>query len=758
MYTGWIIEDSRLDTDNLLKNESIFNVANGYIGIRGNFEEGYAKDMRTIKGNYINAFYEEVGITYGEKAFAFPEVMQKLVNVIDAQNIRIQIGEEYFSLFEGTIKVYKRYVDMQKGIYTREIQWVSSKGDEVAITIKRLASFTTLELFAVEITVERINCDKPIKIISTTTGDVENYTNPDDPRVGAGHAKILKMIDTVVGHNYEQVICETKVSQLKVAATVAHRVSSYDAVERKNNQDSVESTYTYSSKGNKILFTKYVVYTDTRRHEDVQGEGRNILEQVVRKSFKILEEEQRNYLDAFWQVADIQIDGDDLLQQGLRFNIYQLLQSVGKDKLSNIAAKGLSGEGYEGHYFWDTEIYMLPFFIVCNPNLAKQLLRYRYTILDHARRRAKELGHKKGAAYAWRTITGDECSAYFPAGTAQYHLNGDIAYTYIQYYLATDDVAFVKEFGAEVIFETARIWLEIGHFHEGKFRIDAVTGPDEYTAIVNNNFYTNRLAQYNLEWAIKWYNLLQEEAPELLDDLVERIGLTKEELRLFEKAADQMHLPYDEKLGINAQDDTFLSKAVWDFENTPKDKHPLLLHYHPLTIYRYQVLKQADVVLSHFLLEDNIADDMIKKSYDYYEKITTHDSSLSCAIYSIMASKIGYEEKAYNYFIETARLDLDNTHNNTKDGLHTANMGGTWMAIVYGFAGLRIKDGYISLNPKLPSKWKGLKFSFRHKGAIIRLEIAHQQITVDVQTETKITLQIKNKDYTVSKNTVLKLK
>ncbi len=758
MNTGWIVESNELDVKSLLKNESIFNVANGYIGIRGNFEEGYTKDIPTIKGNYINAFYEEVGITYGEKAYAFPDTMQKLVNIIDAQSITIQIGDESFSLFEGEIRAYKRYVDMQKGVYTRNIHWVSPKGEEVAITIKRLASFTVLELFAVHIIVERIKCDKPITITSRTTGDVENYTNSNDPRVGAGHAKILRPVECLISDEYEQITCETQTSKLKVTATTAHKVSSGNKVKRENDKQSLVNTYVFDDVKRKIEFTKYTIYTDTRRYEDVVREGIKLIEEVCHKSFEVLEEEQGMYLEDFWKVADIQIEGDDALQQGLRFNIYQLLQSVGKDKLSNIAAKGLSGEGYEGHYFWDTEIYMLPFFIVCHPALAKQLLRYRYTILDHARKRAKELGHKKGAAYAWRTITGDECSAYFPAGTAQYHLNGDIAYTYIQYYLATGDKEFIKEFGAEVIFETARIWLEIGHFHEGKFKIDAVTGPDEYTAIVNNNFYTNRLAQYNLKWAIKWYNLLKDEAPKKLQALVERIGLTEDELTLFEKAAEKMYLPYDESLRINAQDDTFLSKAVWDFESTPKEHYPLLLHYHPLTIYRYQVLKQADVVLSHFLLEEGIAHEVIKKSYDYYERITTHDSSLSCAIYSIIASKIGYEEKAYNYFIETARLDLDNTHNNTKDGLHTANMGGTWMSVVYGFAGLRIKEDHISLNPKLPKQWQGLQFNFLYKGATIQVDMKSDRTIIQVTTKVPLKIRIQDKEYEVFEDRTIEVK
>ena len=757
MTKAWIVEENQIDQASLLKNESLFNVANGYIGIRGNFEEGYPSDKVSIRGSYINAFYEEATITYGEKAFGFPETLQKIVNVMDGQTVFVTIGEERVNLFEGELKSLKRFVNLKEGYYTRQIHWVSPKGKEVKIDITRLASFATLELFAIHYRIEKINFDEEVIIESVIDGNVENYTNPNDPRVGASHAQILNIVKVAEENQVLQVVGETKVSKLQVALTTAHRTSCEAGVEVNVAEKSVAAKYTFGKGNATIEFTKYNVYTDTRRHSEPSAEGMKLAKEVSEQDFEAIKEAQKAYMQTFWEVADIEILGDEALQQGLRFNIYQLLQGVGKDQVSNIGAKGLSGEGYEGHYFWDTEIYVMPFFTLCNPEIAKQLLRYRYHILDEARIRAKELGHRKGAAYAWRTITGKECSAYFPAGTAQYHINGDIAYTYIQYYLATGDKAFIKEFGLEVICETARIWLEIGHFQNGVFRIDAVTGPDEYTAIVNNNYYTNKLAKYNLSTVGKWVKELEETDPEALKAICKKIGLTQEELDSFERASENMYLPYDEERGICAQDDSFLSKAVWDFENTPKENYPLLLHYHPLTIYRYQVLKQADVVLSHFLLEDDVDLETIKKSYDYYEKITTHDSSLSCAIYSIIASKIGYEDKAYEYFIETARLDLDNTHNNTKDGVHIANMGGTWMAIVYGFAGLRIKKDHISLEPKLPAKWDGLSFTFLHKGAKIKVKMQKDKTILEVFTTESIQIKVKDAMYLIEKDTVLEL-
>ena len=744
MRSEWIISDNSLDVEGLLKNESIFNVSNGYIGVRGNFEEGYPVNYPTIRGTYINAFYEEAPIQYGEKAYAFPEIMDKIVNVTDAQNVNIIINEERFSLFQGTVKSISRYLDMEKGCYVRDIWWVSPKGKELKIKITRVASLNYLELFAIHYEIEKINFNEGITIESEINGDVTNYTDDNDPRLGTGHANILSVNSILADEDIMQIVSQTENSKKSMAVTTKHNFNVNYEVQVEKSHKKAKVIFKTEPGVEVIKFTKYNVYTDSRRHKSLSTEGIDMVEKVSKVPFEQLLGDQREYLKDFWNLADIDIEGDQKLAQGLKYNVFQLLQGVGKDTKSNITAKGLSGEGYEGHYFWDTEIYILPFFTLCYPELAKGLLKYRYTILDSARQRARELGHEKGAAYPWRTISGRECSSYFPAGTAQYHINADIAYSYIQYYLATGDMEFIKEFGAEVIFETARIWLEIGHFHKGLFKIDAVTGPDEYTAIVNNNYYTNVMAKYNLKWATKLYYELLDKDSEMLKKLCDKIELTEDEIKQFGKAYKNMYLPYNKEFKINAQDDTFLSKAVWDFKNTPKEKYPLLLNYHPLTIYRYQVLKQADTVLAHFLVEDDADFEAIKNSYNYYEGITTHDSSLSCAAYSIMASKIGYMEKAYEYFIETARLDLDNTHGNTKDGVHTANMGGTWMAVVYGFAGLRIKEDCISLTPRLPRNWNGLKFKILYKGAHIEVELKDSKTEITVKCEQPINLKVNN--------------
>lgn len=726
----WKLTKSELDNENLLLNESLLSLGNGYLGVRGNFEEGYKDTYKSIRGTYINAFHDETEINYGEKLHGFPETQQKILNVIDGQFIHIYLDDELFSMFEGEVINVQRNLHMDAGFAERIVHWRSPKGKEVKIHFKRLISFVRRELFAVDINIEPLSHIQQLKIVSTVNGDVSNFVDKNDPRVASGHAKRLHVTEVRKEKEFSIVKNSTYVTKLEVACVTSSVIESGKYMyESKTADNYVEETY--SCVGDEtVQFTKYNVYTDTLRHgETVIENAIAIQRQLKGSSFEDLLLEQREYLDNFWSKSDVKIDGDAQLQEGIRFNLFQLLQSVGKDPVSNIAAKGLSGEGYEGHYFWDTEIYMFPVFLMTSPEIAKNLLLHRYSILGSAKERAMEMGHEKGALFPWRTISGPESSSFFPAGTAQYHISADIAYSYIQYYLVTKDEAFLKEYMAEVLFETARLWVDVGHMKNGLFRIDSVTGPDEYTCVVNNNYYTNVMAKHNLLWAAKVYYLLKEEDGNHLKQLAERLELTELEVSKWTEAGEKMYLPYDETYKINAQDDSFLQKARWDLENTPKDKFPLLLNYHPLTLYRYQVCKQADTVLAHFLLEDEQDFETIKRSYDYYEQITTHDSSLSSCVFSIIASKLGYEKKAYDYFNETVRLDLDNTHGNTKDGLHMANMGGTWLAIVYGFAGLRVKEGGLSLTPSLPSEWDSLGFYLQYLGRLLKIHMDRTEVT-----------------------------
>ncbi|WP_138420254.1 glycoside hydrolase family 65 protein [Aquibacillus sediminis] len=737
----WKLTKNNLDNANLLVDESLLSLGNGYLGVRGNFEEGYKEAFQSIRGTYINAFHDQTEISYGEKLHAFPDTQQKLLNVIDGQTIEIFLDEERFSVFTGELLAFERNLHMDAGFAERIVHWKSETGKEAKIHFRRFTSFVTRELFAIDVKIEPLNNVNQVKVVSTVNGDVSNFVDKNDPRVASGHAKRLEVVDVNNQADFSMVKDVTYASNLEVACVTTTQLASegysYDC---HVTNGAVEESYRVDGK-QPVHFSKFNVYTDTLRHgEGLVDRAVAIQESLRSKSFDDLLADQKRYLDDFWKISDISIGGDDQLQQGIRFNLYHLMQSVGKDSVSNIAAKGLSGEGYEGHYFWDTEIYMFPVFLMTQPDIARNLLIHRYSLLDSARARAKEVGHTQGALFPWRTITGGESSAFFPAGTAQYHISADIAYSYIQYYLVTKDQAFLQDYMAELLFETARLWIDTGHMKDGEFRIDDVTGPDEYTCIVNNNYYTNAMAKHNLQWAVKAYKHLKEHANDRLAELTAKLNLNEKEIEGWIDAGENMYLPYDETLNINAQDDSFLQKARWDIDHTPKEKFPLLLNYHPLTLYRYQVCKQADTVLAHFLLEDQQDFDTIKNSYDYYEQLTTHDSSLSYCVFSIMASKLGYDEKAYRYFNETARLDIDNTHGNTKDGLHMANMGGTWLALVYGFAGLRVKETGLSLAPSLPEQWDSIAFHLHYQGRLLRVNMDHDKVCYKVVEGDELTV------------------
>lgn len=719
------IKDLSLENDDLILNETIFHNANGYIGVRSNFEEGYKAGFDSIRGSYINGFYDFAEMKQAEKLCGLCEEKQTMLNVADSQGIRLMLGDEAFSMFEGEVIESSRFLDMAAGYTGRRIVWCSPKGKKAEIIIKRMTSFAQLSLFTIEYSVKALNFNGDITFISTHIGDVKNYCNPNDPRVAGESFDHLVPVSVGFEGGVSYIVTDTSKSGLSVCTAVKNVLMKDGLIEcSAEGHRTTAHVDAHIDENETVTLVKYTVFTDSIRHKDCKAAAAKEMEAALSISLEAHYAAQKAYLDNFWDQSALEIEGDDDLCIATKYNIYQLLQSVGKDEYSNIAAKGLSGEGYEGHYFWDTEMYMQPFFTLTNPEISKSLVSYRYSILDKARENARILGHKKGALYPWRTIMGEECSGYFPSGSAQYHIDGDIAYSTIAYYLATKDLDFIAEKGAEIVFETARLWMDTGNYYHGQFHINDVTGPDEYTCIVNNNYFTNASAQYNLHWAVRFYNLLKE-AGKL--QAAEKIGLTGEEVAEFEKAEKHMYLPYDEELGINPQDDSFLKKEVWDFEHTPKDHYPLLLHYHPLYIYRYQVCKQADTVLAHFIYEDAQDIETIRKSFAYYEKVTTHDSSLSTCIYSIVASKLGLEDKAYAYFGDSAKLDLFNLHHNTKDGIHTANMGGNYMAIVYGFGGLRLKENGIYFAPSLPKQWSGYKFKINYEDSQIQVEVKPEE-------------------------------
>lgn len=764
-----------LDGGSLKLGETLFHNANGYLGVRGTFEEGYPDGCDSIRGTYINGFYDYAPMPQAEKLCGLIEEKQTMLNVADTQGIRLHIGGECFSMFEGEVLESRRSLDMERGVTCREVVWRSPKGRTVGISVTRMASFCIPQLFLIDYRVRALDFEGEAALISTHLGDVKNYFDPKDPRVAGEAFRHLFPEPAAYAEEVSYIEASTAKSGLTVCSAVKNCLSLEKRFGQRNTDEeeaamrgglcvlrrtsgpSAEEEYRFRlPRGGGARLCKYTVLCDSIRFPQVKEAAGRLMREAEAMGTQRLYEAQKRYLDQFWSNCRAEVRGDAALSEAVCYNLYQLIQSAGRDPHCNIAAKGLSGEGYEGHYFWDTEMYLQPFFILNEREIARNLIRNRYSILEYAKENARLLGHKKGAAFPWRTIMGKECSGYFPSGSAQYHISGDIAYSVVSYYLATGELELLRECGAELLIETARLWMEVGNDYQGRFLINTVTGPDEYTCLVNNNYYTNALAQYNLRWAVKAFRLLEEQGME--QELVRKTKITARELEEFETAAARMYLPYDEALGINPQDDSFLQKEILDLASIPAEEKPLLLHRHPMYLYRYQVCKQADTVLAHFILEDAQDLETVRRSFAYYEKVTTHDSSLSTCIFSIVAARLGELDKAYAYFGESAKLDLFNTHGNTKDGIHTANMGGTYMAIVYGFGGLRIKETGVVLRPCIPDAWEGYTFRFLYRDASIEAEVCREECRVRLLSGSPKRLRIFDREYVLETSVAVPLK
>ncbi len=755
----WLVREPAFDPTFVDCQETIFALGNGYLGLRGNFEEGL---YNGIVGTYVNGFFEEVPIVYPEPAYGYARNRQVMLNVADVKPMRLFVNDEVFDLRTGTIESYERTLDLRSATLCRDVRWVSPAGVSVHLKTNRLVSLARREIAALQL---RVKVDRAarIRVESLVDATPTNQTTEDDPRFGTRlDGRPLTPVHWAADDSGAGVVVQqTRNSGGRVAVAVEHAWSGMPdpPTTRGEASDSgVRCSFaTEPVPGEWTTVTKFAAYTTTTASTPVastDGQKAWLIERsrqaaaaARRVGFEALLAEQKAELEQFWAVADVEIDGDEALQQGIRFNLLSLLQSAPRDGNTSICAKGLTGEGYEGHYFWDTETYAVPFFTHACPAIARSLLQFRLRTMDKARARARELGHA-GVLFPWRTIAGEETSPYFPAGTAQYHINADIAFALGEYLETTGDHRLLSEGGAELLFETARFWMSLGAFipdRDGPFCINEVTGPDEYTALVNNNLYTNLMAQWNLRYACSTARRLAAEDPAEFAALAPEIRPTEAELEEWTRAADRMRIPYDRDLGIHAQDDCFLSRARWDFENTPPENYPLLLHYHPLNVYRHQVLKQPDVVLAQVLLPDAFTLADKRRNFAYYDALTTGDSSLSPCIQSIAAAQLGETEKAYGYFIRTARMDLDNVGGNTAAGLHVAAMAGTWMSLAHGFAGMKRRGDRLAFEPSLPEHITALRMRVLMLGRLIGLTFSHLEARYELLTGEPIDVEHRGK-------------
>lgn len=754
----WELRWCGLDVEQLARTESTFALSNGHIGMRGNLEEG---EPRGLPGTYLNGFFESWPLTYVDGGYGYPAAGQTAVNVTDGKIIRILVADEPVDLRYGTTTAHERVLDFRTGTLRRSTDWTSPTGRRIRITSERLVSFAQRAVAAIRYEVQPL--DEPLQIVAQSdllanepieAGPRGENLTLTDPRLGAD-LKATLVADFAKAEGYGAVLVHhTTRSGLRMAAAMDHELHAEDGVRTSVHAEGDLARLTVAAdvpKGGTLQLTKYLAYgwSSQRSVPALRAQVDAALAGAMHSGWDGLLAEQRAYLDKFWASADVELDGDDELQQAVRFALFHILQAGARGETRAIPAKGLTSPGYDGHSFWDAEIFVLPVLTYTMPEAARDALQWRHSILDKARNRAKLLG-QDGALFPWRTIDGDDCSAYWPAGTAAFHINADVANAVSRYVAATGDGEFDHDYGVELLTETARLWVSLGHHDpHGGFRIDGVTGPDEYTAVVDNNVYTNLMAQQNLTDAAA--------ACKRHPDVAQQLGVDASELARWRKAAEKMVIPYDKVLGVHPQSERFTEHDEWDFEGTPPERYPLLLHYPYFDLYRKQVIKQADLVLAMHLRGDAFTPEQKARNMAYYEARTTRDSSLSACTQSVLAAEVGDLPLAYNYFAETALTDLHDLHDNVRNGIHIAALAGTWLAMVAGFGGMRDYDGHIAFSPRLPAQLSRYAFRMCVRDSRIGVEVTDQEATYRLLSGTPINIAHHGKQVTIESDRPISL-
>jgi alpha,alpha-trehalose phosphorylase len=715
----WSVRETELHLDTLAQTESVFALANGHIGLRGNLDEG---EPFGLPGTYLNGFYELRPLPYAEAGYGNPESGQTVVNVTNGKIIRLLVEDEPFDVRYGELRRHERVLDLRAGLLHRVAEWVSPTARRVRVSSTRLVSFSQRAVAAILYEVEPLDAQIPVVIQSELVANESMPERDMDPRVAAALASPLRAESSGAVDRQAVLTHTTSASGLRLSAAMGHVIDGPEGVESsiESYEDLARLTVSADvSPGKPLRLVKFLAYgwSSQRSLPAVRDQVGGAVAEAEHRGWDALVAEQRAYLDDFWERADVEIDGDAELQQAVRFALFHILQAGARAEQRAIAAKGLTGSGYDGHAFWDTETFVLPVLTYTAPHAAADALRWRHATLELARERARQLG-LEGAAFPWRTIRGEECSDYWPAGTAAFHVNADIADAVARYRSASDDEAFERDIGADLLVETARLWRSLGHHDAaGRFRIDGVTGPDEYSAIADNNVYTNLMAQRNLCGAA--------EAVERQPQVAAKLGVDAEEAAGWRDAARTIVIPYDAGRGVHPQAEGFTEHDRWDFAGTLPEQYPLLLHFPYFDLYRKQVVKQADLVLAMHARGDAFTDEQKARNFAYYEALTVRDSSLSACTQAVLAAEVGHLGLAYDYLAEAALLDLDDLEHNTRDGLHIASLAGAWIGAVAGFGGMRDHDGILSFAPHLPEALARLTFRLCFRGRRLLVEIRH---------------------------------
>jgi alpha,alpha-trehalose phosphorylase len=713
----WAIPERELHLELLGQTESLFALSNGHIGLRGNLDEG---EPAGLPGTYLNAFYEIRPLPYAEAGYGYPEAGQTMINVTNGKIIRLLVDDEPFDVRYGRLLRHERVLDLRDGILRREAEWISPAGQGVRVRSTRLVSFVQRSVAAILYEVEPLEASARIVVQSELVANEPLPEGTEDPRAAAALRAPLQS----EWHGHDDMaaglVHRTRASGLRMAAAMDHLVEGPDGTVTSAHSEPDLARVTVSTElepGQTLRVVKLLAYgwSSQRSLPALRDQVDAALAAARRTGWDGLRDGQRDFLEDVWARADVEMEGDPPLQQAIRFALFHVLQAAARAEGRAIPAKGLTGRGYDGHTFWDTEAYTLPVLARVAPDAARDALGWRHATMDLAAERARELG-LAGVTFPWRTIRGQECSGYWPAGTAAFHVNADIADAVRRYLHATGDEEFERGPGLDLLVATARLWRSIGHHDaQGGFRIDGVTGPDEYTALVDNNVFTNLMAARNLRTAAELAVRHPQRAAEL--------GVDQEEIASWRDAAAAIAVPYDDDLGITAQSEGFTRYRQWDFEETCGDDYPLLLNFPYYSLYSSQVVKQADLVMALYTCGEHFDAEQKARDFEYYERITVRDSSLSACMQGIVAAEVGHTELAYDYLGETAFIDLRDLAFNTKDGVHLASLAGSWLVAVAGFGGLRDEGEAPCFAPRLPSRLNRLTFRLVHRGRRLQVDV-----------------------------------
>jgi alpha,alpha-trehalose phosphorylase len=721
----WCVRETTLDLDILAQTESVFALSNGHVGLRGNLDEG---EPHGFPGTYLNSFYELRPLPYAEAGFSYPEEGQSLIDVTNGKVIRLLVDDEPFDVRYGELLEHERVLDLRAGTLTRNAKWRSPTGKHISVRSTRLVSLAQRSVAAIEYVVEALDEFTRVTVQSELVANEDQPEPSADPRVAAVLSSPLEPVAHEVTDNRAVLMHRTRASGLMMAAAMDHIIEVPGRVEcgTEAREDLARTTVICGLRpGQQLRIVKFLAYgwSSVRSRPALRDQVAAALTGASYTGWEGLVDIQRECLDEFWDSADVEIEGDAECQQAVRFGLFHVLQASARAERRAIAGKGLTGTGYDGHAFWDTEGFVLPVLTYTAPSAAADALRWRASTLDLARDRAAEL-LLAGAAFPWRTIRGQECSAYWPAGTAAWHVNADIAMAFERYRIVSGDDSLEADCGLEVLVDTARMWLSLGHHdRHGRWHIDGVTGPDEYTAVVCDNVFTNLMAAHNMRVAA--------EACERHPDVADLVKVTAEETAAWRGAADAVHIPYDDELEVHQQSEGFTRLREWPFSED--STYPLLLNQPYVRLYSSQVCKQADLVLAMHWLSNAFTIEEKARNVDYYERRTTRDSSLSACTQAVLCAEVGHLDLAYDYAAEAALIDLRDLHHNTRDGLHMASLAGAWTAFVAGFGGLRDDGGVLALDPQLPDGLTRLRFRLRWKGFRVTVDVSHDEASYELR-------------------------